>query len=80
MLAVKFRGVDEDQKAILDEALDNLREAHHRIRATQARLWATGLSEHPNYQELFTRLSMALAGTEAAYMEARRRFERGGKQ
>ena len=71
---------EEEQKAVLEEALENLREAHHRIRATQTRLWATGLSEHPNYHELFIRLSMALASTEAAYMETRRRFERGIKQ
>ena len=73
--------VDEEaQKATLEEALENLREAHHRIRATQTRMWAAGLSEHPNYWELFMRLSMALASTEAAYMETRRRFERGIKQ
>jgi hypothetical protein len=71
---------EEEQKAALEEALDNLREAHHRIRAAQTRMWATGLSEHPNYRELSTRLSMALASTEAAYMEVRRRFERGIEQ
>ena len=71
---------EEEQKAVLEEALENLREAHHRIRATQNGIWSKGLSAHPNYQELSTRLSMAMASTEAAYMETRRRFERGLKQ
>ena len=53
---------------------------HNRIRATQVRIWAAGLSDHPNYWELSVRLSMARANAEAAYMEARRRFERESMQ
>ena len=69
-----------EERAILEEAMDNLREAHQRIRATQARMRSAGLSEHPDYRDLSTRLSMALASAEAAYMEARRRSDRGSKQ
>ena len=32
-----------------------------------------GMTEGENYRDLFTRLSTALAMTEAAYLEARRR-------
>jgi hypothetical protein len=43
-------------------------------------MWSAGLSEHPNYRELSTRLSIALASARAAYyMEARRRLPRGNK-
>jgi hypothetical protein len=61
-----------DEEAILDEAMENLKEAGQRIRATQARLWSAGMEQHPRYRELSHRLSMALAITEAAYLEARR--------
>ena len=62
-----------DKEAVLEEAMDNLREAAQRVRATQARIWSSNLSEHPDCRELSTRLSMALASVEAAYVEARRR-------
>jgi hypothetical protein len=64
-----------DEEAILDEAKDNLMEAAQRIRATQNRLWSAGLDEHPNYRNLSQRISSALAMTEAAFLEARRRHE-----
>ena len=70
----------DDEQAILEEALENLQEAHRLIRATQARMRSAGLSEHPNYQDLTIRLSVALATAEAAYMEIRRRLPRGSKQ
>jgi hypothetical protein len=60
------------EEAILDEAMENLKEAGQRIRATQARLWSADMEQHPNYRELCQRLSVALAMTEAAYLEARR--------
>jgi hypothetical protein len=60
------------EEAILDEAMENLREAGQRIRATQASLWSAGMEQHPRYRELSNRLSTALAMTEAAYLEARR--------
>ncbi len=53
-----------DEDSILEEAMDNLMEAAQRIRATQNRLRSAGLGS-------------ALALTEAAYFEARRRSERG---
>ena len=64
-----------NEEPILDEAMDNLKEAAQRIRATQNRLRASGLVDHPDYGELSHRLSAALAMTEAAFVEARRRSE-----
>ncbi len=66
----------EDEAAILDEATDNLREAAQRIKATRNRLWSAGLEQDPNYRDLSQRVGMALAMTEAAYVEARRRLGR----
>jgi hypothetical protein len=62
-------------ESVLEEAMDNLREAGQRIRATQHLLRAQGLTQSEDYRELVTRLSIALAMTEAAYLEARRRRE-----
>ena len=70
-------GVVAGEELILDEAMDNLKEAAQRIRASQNRLRASGLVDHPNYGELSYRLSAALAMTEAAFVEARRRLEQG---
>ena len=50
-----------------------LREAVQRIRATQNLMHARGMTEHVHYRELLARLSTALAMTEAAYVEAKRR-------
>jgi hypothetical protein len=63
--------VGED--TILEEAMDNLKEAGRRIRATQSVLRSQGMTEGEKYRDLLTRLSTALAMTEAAYFEARRR-------
>ena len=68
-----------EEDAILDEAMDNLRECIQRFRATQSRLHAAGLDENPNYRDLLHRVRTALAMSEAAFMEARRRAEREGK-
>ena len=62
-----------DEDAVLDEAMDNLKEAGQRIRATQSLMRSEGMTEGEDYRELLTRLSTALAMTEAAYLEARRR-------
>jgi hypothetical protein len=62
-------------ESVLDEAMDNLREAGQRTRATQHLLRAQGMTEDEDYRELITRLSTALAMVEAAYLEARRRRE-----
>jgi hypothetical protein len=65
-----------DEEAILDEAKDNHMEAAQRIKATQHRLWSAGLDEDPNYRNLSHRTTSALAMTEAAFLEARRKHER----
>ena len=62
-----------NEESVLEEALDNLREAVQRIRATQNVMHARGMTEDVHYRELLSRLSMALAMTEAAYVEAKRR-------
>ena len=66
------QGVDEEE-AIFDEAMETLGEATQRLRAIRNRLWATGLEDRVNYRDLAHRVSSALAMTEAAYLEARRR-------
>ena len=62
-------------ESVVDEVMDNLREAGQRIRATQHLLRAQGMTKGEDYRELVTRLSTALAMVEAAYLEARRRGE-----
>jgi hypothetical protein len=61
-----------DEDAVLEEAKDNLKEAGQRIRATQSLMRSEGMTEDEKHRDLFTRLSTALAITEAAYLEARR--------
>ena len=41
-----------DEEAILEEAMENLRESIQRLRAIQSRLHSTGLDENPNYRDL----------------------------
>jgi hypothetical protein len=53
--------------------MDNLKEAGQRIRATLSLMPSQGMTDGENYRDLLTRLSTALAMTEAAYLEARRR-------
>ncbi len=62
---------------VLDEIQDNTREAGQRLRASLNLLRSQGLLSNANYRERVTRLSTALAMTEAAYLEARRRREQG---
>ena len=62
-----------DEDTVLEEAMANLKEARQRIRATQNLMHSQGMTDGENYRELLTRLSTALAMTEAAYFEARRR-------
>ena len=68
----------EDESAVLEEALDNLREAAQRIRAVSNRMRATGMREDPNHHDLAHRVGSALAMTEAAGLEARRKLGGGG--
>jgi hypothetical protein len=61
------------EDTILEEAMDNLKEAGQRIRATQSLMRSQGITDGENYRDLLTRLSTALSMTEAAYLEAKRR-------
>jgi hypothetical protein len=61
--------------SVLDEIQDNTKEAGQRLRASLNLLRSQGMLDDNNYRELVTRLSTALAMTEAAYLEARRRRE-----
>jgi hypothetical protein len=61
------------ENTVLEEAMDNLKEAGQRIRAAQSLMRSEGMTEGENHRDLLTRLSTALAMTEAAYLEARRR-------
>jgi len=58
-----------DEDTVLEEARDNLKETGKRIRATQSHLRSQGMTEGENHRDLITRLSTALAMTEAAYLE-----------
>jgi pyrroloquinoline quinone (PQQ) biosynthesis protein C len=62
-----------DEDTVLEEAMDNLRQGGQRIRATQSLMRSQGMTDGENHLDLLTRLSTALAMTEAAYLEARRR-------
>ena len=62
-----------DEDTVLQGAMDNLKDAGQRIRATQSLRRSEGMTEGEDYRDLLTRLSTALAMTEAAYLEARRR-------
>jgi predicted RNase H-like HicB family nuclease len=60
------------EDTVLEEAMDNLKEAGQRIRATQSLIRSQGMTDGEDYRDLLTRLSTALAMTEATYLEARR--------
>jgi hypothetical protein len=62
-----------DEDTVLEEAMDNLKEAGQRIRSTQSLMRSEGMTEGENHRDLLTSLSTELAMTEAAYLEARRR-------
>ena len=62
-----------DKDTVLEEAMDDLKEAGQRIRATQSLMRSQGMTDGENYRDLLTRLSTALAMTETAYLEAQRR-------
>ena len=62
-----------DEDTVLQEAMDNLKQAGQRIRATQSLVRSEGMSEGENYRDLLTPISTAIAMTEAAYLEAQRR-------
>jgi hypothetical protein len=62
-----------DEDTVLEETIDNLKEAGQRIRAIQSLMRSQGKLDDANYRELVSRLSTSLALVEAAYTEARRR-------
>jgi hypothetical protein len=62
-------------ESVFEEIQDNTREAGQRLRASLNLMRSQGLMDDGNYRELVTRLSTALAMTESAYLEARRRRE-----
>ena len=70
---VRILLVMANEDTVLEEAMDNLKEAGQRIRATQSLMRSQGMTDGEDYRDLLTRLSTALAMAEAAYLEARRR-------
>ncbi len=66
-------GNDSSASATLEEAKDSLTEAGQRIRSVQNRMRADGMDASADYRDLFVRITTALAATESAYLEARRR-------
>src|SRR5687767_15415362 len=68
-----YTSIMADKDTVLEEAMDNLKEAGQRIRATQSLMRSQGMTDGEDYRDLLTRLSTALAMTEAAYLEARLR-------
>jgi hypothetical protein len=62
-----------NEVTVLEEAMDNLKEAGQQIRATQSLMRSEGMIDDGDYRELVSPLSTSLAMVEAAYMEARRR-------
>jgi len=62
-----------DEDTVLEETMDNLKQAGQRIRATQSLMRSQGMTNGETYRDLLMRLYTALAMTEAAYFEARRR-------
>ena len=70
-----YTQVMPNEDSLLSEIQDNTKEAGQRLRASLNLMRSQGMLDDTNYRELSTRLSMALAMTEAAYLEARRRRE-----
>ena len=66
----------DNEQSISEEALENLHEAAQRIRAVSHLMRSTGMTEDPSYHDLVHRVASALAMTEAAGMEARRKLGR----
>jgi hypothetical protein len=64
-----------NEDSVLDEIQNNTKEAGQRLRASLNLMRSQGMLDDGNYRELTTRLSTALAMTEAAYLGARRRRE-----
>jgi hypothetical protein len=61
--AYPYTSVMTDEDTVLEEAMDNLKEAGQRIRATQSLMRSEGMTDGENYRDLLTRLSTALVMT-----------------
>ena len=64
-----------NEVSVLEEAMGRPRDAAQRIRATRNLMHSRGMTEDMNYREFLVRLSTALAMTEAAYVEVKRRLD-----
>jgi hypothetical protein len=64
-----------NEDSVLDEIEDNTREVGQRLRASLNLMRSQGMLVDNDFRKLVTRLSTALAITEAAYLEARRHRE-----
>jgi hypothetical protein len=60
-----------NEDAVLEEAMDNLKEAGQRIRATQSLLRSQGMTDESDYRELTLCLRTSLAMVEAALSVAK---------
>jgi hypothetical protein len=49
-----YTSVMADENSVFEEAMDNLKEAGQRIRATQALMRAHGMTDGENYRDLLT--------------------------
>jgi hypothetical protein len=68
-----YTQVMTNEDSVLDEIQDNTKEAGQRLRASLNLMRSQGMLDDNDYRELVSRLSTALAMTEAAYLEARER-------
>jgi hypothetical protein len=59
--------------SVLDDIQNNTKAAGQRLRVSLNLMRSQGMTNTEEYRELVTRLSTALAMTEATYLEARRR-------
>lgn len=62
-----------EEGTVLDEAIENLKEAAGLLRPTHNTLWSASMDDHPKYRDLIHRVMTALAMAEAAFVEVRRR-------
>jgi hypothetical protein len=70
---VTYTAFMADEDTVLEEAMDNLKEAGQRIRASQSLMRSQSMTDESDYRELTLCLRTSLAMVEAAYMEVHRR-------
>jgi hypothetical protein len=59
--AWSYTSVMPDEDTVLEEAMDNLKAAGQRIKATQSHMRSEGMIDDADYRELVSRLSTSLA-------------------